>query len=64
LKATFDKTVQFWSWATAHLERMAKWNEALRLEDYFGADATYAGAGLLAGKASIVLVRRLNGDGS
>lgn len=45
-------------------ERMAKWNEALRLEDYFGADATYAGAGLLAGKASIVLVRRLNGDGS
>ena len=24
-------------------ERMAKWNEALRLEDHFGADATYAG---------------------
>ena len=25
-------------------ERMAKWNEALRLEDYFGSDATYAGS--------------------
>ncbi len=27
----------------ARSERMAKWNEALRLEDYFGASASYAG---------------------
>jgi enolase len=28
-------------------ERMAKWNEALRIEEALGADARFAGAGVL-----------------
>ncbi len=35
--------------AFARGERMAKWNEALRVEERLGADARFAGAGALAG---------------